>query len=72
MQSVFQKHKIKVIAINDAVDTSINSDNDFAPFLQHNFNSFLCKKIISKKIKAVKKHRQGDGERVATKPPCGS
>ncbi len=68
MEHTFPNFNVRLIAINDAVDT-LYGDNDFTPF-RNLFNDFYAKDC-SKKIRAVKKAQAERGERVATRPPYG-
>lgn len=68
MEHTFPNYNVRLIAINDAVDT-LYGDNDFTPF-RNLFNDFYAKDC-SKKIRAVKKAQAERGERVGTRPPYG-
>lgn len=68
MEHTFPNYNVRLIAINDAVDT-LYGDNDFTPF-RNLFNDFYAKDC-SKKIRAVKKAQAERGERVSTRAPYG-
>lgn len=68
MEHTFPNYNVRLIAINDAVDT-LYGDNDFTPF-RNLFNDFYAKDC-SKKIRAVKRAQAERGERISPKAPYG-
>mgnify|MGYP002167004865 CR=1 FL=1 len=65
---IFPAYDVRVIAINDDVD-SAKGENDFAVF-KNVFNDYYAKDT-SKKIRAVVKMRGEAGEHLASNPPYG-
>lgn len=68
MEHTFPNYNVRLIAINDVVDT-LYGDNDFTP-IRNLFNDFYAKDC-SKKIRAVKKAQAERGERVSPRAPYG-
>jgi DNA invertase Pin-like site-specific DNA recombinase len=66
---LFPKKDVRFIAINNSIDSSNASDNDFAPFLNI-MNEFYAKDT-SNKIKAVFNARMQDGKRCSGSIPYG-
>lgn len=65
----FPKKGVRFIAINDSVDSLIESSNDFSPI--RNWANELHAKDSSKKVRAVKKMQAERGERLGGRPPYG-
>ncbi|MDE6302723.1 MAG: recombinase family protein [Clostridia bacterium] len=65
----FPEANVRFIAINDAVDSDSNIDNDFTPF--RNIINEWYAKDTSKKIKAVFKAKGMSGKPLCTRPPLG-
>ena len=65
----FPRMGVRFIAINDGVDSLIESSNDFSPI--RNWANELHAKDSSKKVRAVKKLQAERGERLGGKPPYG-
>ena len=65
---MFEKFDIHFIAVNDGVDSNLES-NDFTP-IRNLFNEFYAKDC-SKKIRAVWKSKGSSGERLAAVPVYG-
>ncbi|MBS5856032.1 MAG: recombinase family protein [Firmicutes bacterium] len=65
----FSNLDIRFIAINDNVDSSIQTENDLTPF-KNVFNEWYAKDT-SKKIRAVFKAKGNSGKHLSTNPPFG-
>ena len=65
----FSNLEIRFIAINDNVDSSIQTENDLTPF-KNVFNEWYAKDT-SKKIRAVFKAKGNSGKHLTTNPPFG-
>ena len=65
----FPRMGVRFIAVNDGVDSLIESSNDFSPI--RNWANELHAKDSSKKVRAVKKLQAERGERLGGKPPYG-
>ena len=65
----FPRMGVRFIAVNDGVDSLIESSNDFSPI--RNWANELHAKDSSKKVSAVKKLQAERGERLGGKPPYG-
>ena len=65
----FSNLDIRFIAINDNVDSSIQTENDLTPF-KNVFNEWYAKDT-SKKIRAVFKAKGNSGKHLTTNPPFG-
>ena len=66
---IFPEAEVRFIAINNAVDTASDYDNDMLPFINI-FNEFYAKDT-SRKIKAVFKSKGMSGKPLASHPPYG-
>lgn len=60
---------IRFIAVNDAVDSLVESSSDFNPI--RNWANELHAKETSKKVRSVKKMQAERGERLGGRPPYG-
>lgn len=60
---------VRFIAVNDSVDSLVESSNDFNPI--RNWANELHAKDSSKKVRAVKKLQAERGERLGGRPPYG-
>ncbi|MDE6589513.1 MAG: recombinase family protein, partial [Oscillospiraceae bacterium] len=60
---------VRFIAINDGVDSLVESSTDFNPI--RNWANELHAKDTSKKVRAVKKMQAERGERLGGRPPYG-
>ena len=65
----FPQKGVRFIAINDGVDSLVESSNDFNPI--RNWANELHAKESSKKVRAVKKLQAERGERTSGKPAYG-
>ena len=65
----FPRMGVRFIAVNDGVDSLIESSNDFSPI--RNWTNELHAKDSSKKVRAVKKLQAERGERLGGRPPYG-
>ena len=65
----FSNLDIRFIAINDNVDSSIQTENDLTPF-KNVFNEWYAKDT-SKKIRAVFKAKGNSGKHLTTNPTFG-
>ena len=65
----FPQNNVRFIAVNSGVDSSNQSDNEFAPFLNI-INEFYVKDG-SKKVRASLKLKGESGEHLTTIPPYG-
>ncbi len=68
-EMMFPKKGVRFIAINNNVDSSNPTDNDFTPFL--NIMNEWYAKDTSKKIRTVFKSRMRDGKRCSGSVPYG-
>ena len=66
---VFRRNNVRFIAVNDGVDSLVESSNDFNPI--RNWANELHAKDTSKKVRAIKKMQAERGERLGGKPPYG-
>ena len=69
MEFYFPEKGIRFIAVNDGVDSLVESSNDFNPI--RNWANELHAKDTSKKVRDVKKVQAENGERLGAKPPYG-
>lgn len=65
----FPQKGIRFIAVNDGVDSLVESSSDFNPI--RNWANELHAKDTSKKVRAIKKMQAERGERLGGKPPYG-
>ncbi len=65
----FPRMGVRFIAVNDGVDSLVESSNDFNPI--RNWANELHAKDSSKKVRAVKKLQAERGERLGGRPPYG-
>ena len=65
----FSNLDIRFIAINDNVDSNIQTENDLTPF-KNVFNEWYARDT-SKKIRAVFKAKGNSGKHLSTNPPFG-
>ena len=65
----FPEKGVRFIAVNDSVDSLVESSNDFNPI--RNWANELHAKDTSKKVRAIKKMQAERGERLGGKPPYG-
>ena len=65
----FPEKGVRFIAVNDGVDSLVESSNDFNPI--RNWANELHAKDTSKKVRAIKKMQAERGERSGSKPPYG-
>ncbi len=65
----FSNLDIRFIAINDNVDSNIQTENDLTPF-KNVFNEWYARDT-SKKIRAVFKEKGNSGKHLTTNPPLG-
>ena len=65
----FSNLNIRFIAINDNVDSNIQTENDLTPF-KNVFNEWYARDT-SKKIRAVFKAKGNSGKHLSTNPPFG-
>ena len=65
----FPEKGVRFIAVNDSVDSLVESINDFNPI--RNWANELHAKDTSKKVRAIKKMQAERGERLGGKPPYG-
>ena len=65
----FSNLDIRFIAINDNVDSNIQTENDLTPF-KNVFNGWYARDT-SKKIRAVFKAKSNSGKHLTTNPPFG-
>ena len=66
---VFPNYGVRFIAVNDGVDSLVESSNDFTPF-RNIINEFYCKDC-SNKGRAVVKLKAQTGARIASRPLYG-
>ena len=69
MEFYFPEKGVRFIAVNDSVDSLVESSNDFNPI--RNWANELHAKDTSKKVRDVKKMQAERGERSGSKPPYG-
>ena len=69
MEFYFPEKGVRFIAVNDGVDSLVESSNDFNPI--RNWANELHAKDTSKKVRDVKKVQAENGERLGAKPPYG-
>ena len=65
----FPEKGVRFIAVNDGVDSLVESSNDFNPI--RNWANELHAKDTSKKVRSIKKMQAERGERLGSKPPYG-
>lgn len=65
----FGNCNVRFIAVNDGVDSNVQTENDLTPF-KNVFNEWYAKDT-SKKIRAVMKSKGEAGEHLCTNPPYG-
>lgn len=65
----FPQKSVRFIAVNDGVDSLVESSSDFNPI--RNWANELHAKDTSKKVRAIKKMQAERGERLGGKPPYG-
>ena len=65
----FPEKGVRFIAVNDGVDSLVESSNDFNPI--RNWANELHAKETSKKVRAIKKMQAERGERLGGRPPYG-
>ena len=65
----FPEKGVRFIAVNDGVDSLVESSNDFNPI--RNWANELHAKDTSKKVRAIKRMQAERGERLGGKPPYG-
>ena len=69
MEIYFPQKNVRFIAVNDGVDSTVESSNDFNPI--RNWANELHAKDTSRKIRAVNKAKGERGERLTTNVPYG-
>ena len=69
MEIYFPQKNVRFIAVNDGVDSAVESSNDFNPI--HNWANELHAKDTSRKVRAVKKLQAERGEWLGGRPPYG-
>ena len=70
LENYFPEHMVRYVAINDGVDTFVNSTcNDITPF--KSIMNDMYAKDISKKVRSVIKEKQQKGEYMCTVAPFG-
>ena len=62
----FPEKGVRFIAVNDGVDSLVESSNDFNPI--RNWANELHAKDTSKKVRSIKKMQAERGERLGSKP----
>lgn len=65
----FGNCNVRFIAVNDGVDSNVQTENDLTPF-KNVFNEWYAKDT-SKKIRAVFKAKGNSGKHLSTNPPFG-
>lgn len=65
----FPEKGVRFIAVNDGVDSLVESSNDFNPI--RNWANELHAKDTSKKVRAIKRLQAERGERLGGRPPYG-
>ena len=68
-EMLFPQKGVRFIAVNDGVDSLVESSNDFNPI--RNWANELHAKDTSKKVRAIKRMQAERGERSGSKPPYG-
>lgn len=66
---MFKEKNVRFIAVNNGIDSSNQSDNDFTPFL--NIMNEWYARDSSRKIRAIFKARMQEGKRVSPSIPYG-
>ena len=69
MEIYFPQKNVRFIAVNDGVDSAVESSNDFNPI--RNWTNELHAKDTSRKVRAVKKLQAERGEWLGGRPPYG-
>ena len=70
LENYFPEHMVRYVAINDGIDTFLDStSNDVTPF--KSIMNDMYAKDISKKVRSVIKEKQKKGEYMCTVPPYG-
>ena len=69
MEIYFPQKNVRFIAVNDGVDSAVESSNDFNPI--RNWANELHAKDTSRKVRAVKKLQAERGEWLGGRPPYG-
>ena len=69
LREQLRRADVRLIAVNEGVDTGAEFDDDFLPF-RDVINEYYAKDI-SKKIKSTFKTKGGIGKHVASSPPYG-
>ena len=70
IENYFPEHMVRYVAINDGIDTFLDStSNDVTPF--KSIMNDMYAKDISKKVRSVIKEKQKKGEYMCTVPPYG-
>ena len=69
MEIYFPQKNVRFIAVNDGVDSTVESSNDFNPI--RNWANELHAKDTSRKVRAVMKMKAEQGERLGGRPPYG-
>ena len=69
MEIYFPQKNVRFIAVNDGVDSTVESSNDFNPI--RNWANELHAKDTSRKVRSVKRMQAENGERLGGKPPYG-
>ena len=67
---LFPDNDVRFIAINDGVDSTVQTDFDMTPI--RNFFNELFARDTAKKIKSTFKMKGEQGGHLATRPPLGS
>ena len=65
----FPSKGVRFIAVNDGVDSLVESSSDFNPI--RNWANELHAKDTSRKVRSVKRMQAENGERLGGKPPYG-
>ena len=65
----FPEKGVRFIAVNDSVDSLVESSNDFNPI--RNWANELHAKDTRKKVRSIKKIQAERGKRLGSKPPYG-
>ena len=69
MEIYFPQKNVRFIAVNDGVDSAVESSNDFNPI--RNWANELHAKDTSRKVRTVKKLQAERGEWLGGRPPYG-